>query len=184
MTVDPFAAAQVSSTGAPGNTGDEVDPFGQKPSEIKLSDFPKMDDLYGKLLVIEATKLEKVAKSKEFGGKDGETQDRVTADVTVIDLDNPSESKTYSDMYLSQQALVGQVKGLIAKRLPLLGVLRRTRAKNTPEGYNTPDEVDKCIENWIKDGARGAKPQFSWKMTDYTDDQKAKALVWFRSRSN
>lgn len=182
MTTDPFAAAQVStSTGAATATAVD-DPFGVKPSEIKTSEYPTMDDLDGRIIVMQPTLAEKVAKPAQFGGKPGEMQDRITADVTVIDSASPKDSKTYADMYISQGALCGQLKGLVPVRGMLLGILRRHKAKGTPDGANTPDEVDAMLAKWVADGARGSKPQFAWKMADPNAEQKSKAIEWYRSK--
>lgn len=178
MTTDPFAAV---SAGANGSTA-TADPFGQKPSEIKTSDFPTMDDLNGRLLVIQPSKLETGLPNPL--GKPGDTRDRITADVTVIDTDSPEKSVTHRDMYLSQGSLIGQTKNLIETRGMLLGVLRRHRAKNTPEGFNTPDEVDKMITDWVAGGARGSKPMFAWKLADFSEAEKASALTWYRSKTS
>lgn len=179
--IDPFAAAQVSAEGT-ATAGQVEDPFGTKPSEIKTSEYPTMDDLDKRVLVIQPTLAEKVAKPPQFGGKPGEMQDRITADVTVIDPASPKDSKTYADMYISQGALCGQLKGLVPTRGMLLGTLRRHRAKGTPDGANTPDEVDTMLTKWVSDGARGSKPQFAWKMSDPTSEQHAAALAWYRSK--
>jgi hypothetical protein len=179
MSNDPFASASAGAQSA--------DPFGQKPSEIKTSDFPKMDELNGKLLVIQPTRLEKVPN--RFG-KEGDMQDRITADVTVIDLERPAASKTHADMFLSQGALVGQVKGFIPTKGMLLGTLRRHPAKGTPDAtpvtstpITGPDSVDLLISEWLSQGAPGTKPQFSWKLADFTNTEKDVALEWFRSKT-
>lgn len=170
---DPFANASASAgAGAP-------DPFGTKPSEVK-SDFPKLEDFEGRLLVIQPTKHE-TGLPDPFN-KD-KTRDRITADVTVIDRTEPRNSETIKDMFISQGALVGQIKGFVETRGMLLGVLRKHRAKNTPEGYNTPDEIDKLITDWVAAGARGNKPPFAWKLADFTDADKDAALAWYRSKS-
>jgi hypothetical protein len=179
MSNDPFASASAGAASS--------DPFGQKPSEIKTSDFPKMDELNGDLLVIQPTKLERVPN--RFG-KEGDMQDRVTADVTVIDKESPAKSVTHKDMYLSQGALVGQVKGFIETRGMLLGTLRRHMAKGTPDqtpksktNITGPDTVDLLIKEWLEAGAPGTKPQFAWKLADFTGEEKDQALVWFRSKT-
>lgn len=179
---DPFANASAGAA--------NTDPFGQKPSEIKTSDFPKLDELDKELLVIQPTKLEVVPKPERFGGKPGETQDRITADVTVIDRTNPAASKTHKDMYLSQGALVGQVKGFIETRGMLLGTLRRFPARNSPERtpksnvlVNNPDMVDQLIKEWVEMGAPGSKPSFAWKLADFTEQEKELALQWYRSKN-
>jgi len=179
MSNDPFASASAGAASS--------DPFGNKPSEIKTSDFPKMDELSGKLLVIQPTKLERVIN--RFG-KEGDMQDRVTADVTVIDVENPKASKTHVDMYLSQGALVGQVKGFIPTKGMLLGTLRRHPAKGTPDAtpktqtpITGPDSVDLLIQEWLGLGAPGSKPQFAWKLADFTATEKDVALEWFRAKA-
>jgi hypothetical protein len=172
MSTDPFASASAGPAG--------TDPFGQKPSEIKTSDYPSLEDLDRALLVIQPTKLETGLPDKF---NPGNTKDRVTADVTVIDQANPAGSKTYREMYLSQGALIGQVKSFIPTKGMLLGTLRRHRAKNTPDGYNTPDEVDAMIKQWVANGAKGNKPSFAWKLADFTEDEKRAALVWFQAQA-
>ena len=173
---DPFASASASAAGTATAT---ADPFGQKPSEIKTSSYPSMDDLDRKLLVVQPTKLETGLPDNFNPGK---TKDRITADVTVINVDNPKASETYRDMYISQGAFIGQVKSLIDTRGMLLGTLRRHRSKQTPDGYNTPDEVDKLIADWLAAGGRGNKPSYAWKLADFTETEKAVALEWYRSK--
>jgi hypothetical protein len=184
VTVDPFASAQVGGGAAQA----VADPFGQKPSEIKTSEFPSMDDLYAKLLVIQPTKIEKVPDT--FSNEAGKMKERVTADVTVIDVENPKASTTHSDMYISQGALVGQVKGLIPTKGMLLGSLRRFPAKGSPDKtpqtgtpVTDPDSVDLLIAEWLAGGAKGSKPQFAWKLADFTETEKSVALEWYRSKT-
>ena len=179
MSTDPFASA---TTGT-GNT----DPFGQKPSEVKTSSFPTMDELDGKLLVIQPTKNERVAD--KFSKEPNATRDRVTADVTVIDPASPKASVTHKDMYLSQGALVGQVKGFIENRGMLLGTLRKHPARNSPDvtpitatPVIDPDSTDKLMAEWLQAGAKGNKPSFAWKLADFTETEKAAALEWYRSK--
>ena len=184
MTSDPFAAAAASTTtSAPAPVSPPVggvvdDPFSTKPSEVK-SDFPKLDDMDGELLVVQPTSMERGIPDPFNAGK---TRDRITADVTVIDQSNPAVSETIKDMYLSQGALIGQLKNLVETRGMLLGVLRKHRSKLTPDGFNTPDEIDKMLRDWVTGGARGNKPSFSWKLQDFTPAQKEQAMAWYRSK--
>ena len=180
MTNDPFASATAGAGSA--------DPFGQKPSEIKTSDFPKMDELDHCLLVIQPSKLERVPN--RFSREPGAMQDRISADVTIIDVENPKASKTHRDMYLSQGALVGQVKGFIETKGMLLGTLRKHPAKDTPDATPItgtpvvdPDSVDLLMAEWLQGGAKGNKPPYAWKLADFTNAEKEVALEWFRSKT-
>jgi hypothetical protein len=166
---DPFASASAS---AAGNATAATDPFGQKPSEVKTSDYPSIEELYGKLIVIQPSKLERGLPNKFDSEK---PRDRLTADVTVINVDNPKASETYRDMYFSQGAIIGQTKNLIDTKGMLLGTLRRHRAPQTPDGINTPDEVEAGL-------AKNPRMSFAWKLSDFTEDEKAKALEWYRSK--
>lgn len=177
MSNDPFASASAGTAAS--------DPFGQKPSEIKTSNYPSMEDLDRKLIVVQPTKLEIV---KDQFNKDKE-KDRVTADVTVIDPDNPKKSVTHRDMYISQGAMVGQIRGLIETRGMLLGTVRRHPAKNSPDVTPVtatpvvdPDSTDLLLQEWLQAGAKGQKPSFSWKLADFTNTEKDLALEWFRSK--
>lgn len=171
---DPFANAAAGTTAA--------DPFGQKPSEIKTSDFPSMDDLDKCLLVVQPTKHETGLPNPFDKDK---PRDRITADVTVIDRANPANSVTHKDMFISQGAFVGQLKGAVETRELRLGVLRRFPAKNTPEQFRNadPDGIDKMLSDWVAAGAKGSKPSFAWKLADFTEQEKELALQWYRSKN-
>jgi hypothetical protein len=180
MSNDPFASA---TAGAGSN-----DPFGQKPSEVKTSSFPTMEDLDKHLLVIQPTKLERVPDT--FSKEPGAMRDRISADVTVINAEKPSESATHRDMYISQGALVGQLKGFIETRGMLLGTLRRFPARNSPDvtpitarTVNDPDSTDLLMQEWVQAGAKGNKPSFAWKLADFTNTEKDAALEWYRSKA-
>lgn len=165
MSTDPFASA--SDTGSA-----STDPFGTKPSEVKTSEYPRMEELDRALLVIEPTKLETGLPNKFDPAK---PKERITANVTVIDIENPKNSKTYTDMYISQNALIGKVKGKITERGMLLGRLRRFPSSLTPKHVTTPDEVDA----FLKQDPRGS---FAWNLDDFTATEKAVALEWYQSR--
>lgn len=166
MSNDPFAKASAGNPSA-------SDPFGTKPSEVKTSDYPAMETLDRALLVIQPTKLETGLPNK-FDPK--KPKDRITADVTVIDRANPAASRTYTDMFISQGALIGQVKGFIPTKGMLLGTLRRHRSNLTPDGINTPDEVDKGV-------VANPRMSFAWKLADFTEEDKQVALAWFQAKA-
>lgn len=177
---DPFTSATAGAGSA--------DPFGQKPSEVKTSDYPTFDELDGKLVVIQPTKHE-TGLPNPFDRE--KTRDRVTADVTVIDVENPRKSVTHKDMFISQGALIGQIKGLVENRGMLLGKVRKFPSKQTPDETPltkttvlTPDSVDLLLAEWLQAGAKGQKPSFAWKLQDFTNTEKDVALEWYKSRSN
>jgi hypothetical protein len=179
MSIDPFASASAGPASS--------DPFGQKPSEVKTSSYPSLEDLDKALMVIQPTKLETGLPDNFNPGK---TKDRITADVTIIDRSNPKASVTHKDMYLSQGALIGQVKGFIETKGMLLGTLRRFPAKNSPDRtpvtnvlVNHPDMVDLLMQEWLQAGGKGNKPSFAWKLADFTSAEKDVALEWFRSKT-
>jgi hypothetical protein len=164
MSTDPFASATTGTA--------STDPFGQKPSEVKTSSYPSLEELDKAILVIQPTKLETGLPDKFNPGK---TKDRITADVTVINEADPKASVTHKDMYLSQGALIGQVKGFIEGRGMLLGRLRRFPSSITPKHVTTPDETDAYL-------AKDPRGSFAWKLADFTEKEKDAALEWYRSR--
>lgn len=97
--MDPFASA-----------GEEDDPFADAP---QVSAYPKMEQLRGRLLLVKPTKLEEGLLSKYGKPNQPQYQDRITADVFVVDggaVDGfPGESE-FLDMYISQDRLVKQLK--------------------------------------------------------------------------
>ncbi len=96
--VDPFASA-----------GEDGDPFADAPN---VSAYPKVDQLRGRLLLVKPTKLEENLLSSFSKPGKPQYQDRVTADVYVVDGSPegfPGEAE-FLDMYFSQDRLVKQLK--------------------------------------------------------------------------
>lgn len=83
------------------------------------------------------------------------TKDAVKADIVVIDEDNPSASEKIEDGLLFGGVLQGQTRPRIGKGL-VLGRLGQGEAK---KGQNPP-----------------------WKLSDPTDDEKAKARAYLASQ--
>ena len=87
-----------------------TDPF-KKPSEVESTggEFAKFPDFVGETVLIQPTVYEDGLTGK-FTKKD-ETYDRVTADVTVIDLRNPTDSVKHESMWITQGRIIGKTKG-------------------------------------------------------------------------
>lgn len=106
--VDPFASA-----------GAEDDPFDDAP---QVSAYPKLEQLRGRLLLVKPTKLEEHILTKFGTPTNPQYQDRITADVYVVDgpsvegFDGESE---FLDMYLSNDRLVKQLRRNIGGRMVL-----------------------------------------------------------------
>lgn len=177
---DPFAAAQVpnptaaapaaSNTPAPAMAGGAPDDPFALPSSVSTSDYPKFEELYGKLLVMQPTKLENVPDINN----PGKMKDRMTTDVTVIDPMDPAKSRTYTDMYVSN-AIVGKLKLMLPLRKMLVGVLRRGKSQQTPAGINTPEEVDAAL-------AKNPRLSFAWFLEDPSPEQMNLIRAWYASK--
>lgn len=102
-----------------------TDPF-KKPSETD-SGGVRFGDFVDETLLIQPTKYEDGLTGKFT--KPGETFDRVTADVTVIDLRNPAKSEKHTGMWITQGRIIGKVKGEIDGMV--LGKLIRPKATSS-----------------------------------------------------
>lgn len=171
---DPFAQASANgaSTPAAANGGAVMDDPFAKPSDIKTGDYPKFEELVGKLLAIQPTLSEKVPSMNN----DGKMVTRITADVTVIDRSDPASSRTYQDMYISN-AIVYKLEPLISTRGLLLGSPYRGKSKLTPAGVETPEQVEAAL-------VKNPRMSFAWLMHDPTPEDHAAAMTWYRSRQS
>lgn len=124
MTTDPFAA----------------------PSAIP-STYPKPTDLKGHLVLISPVKLESVPNTQ---GKPGDMQDRVTADVKVVDgeLANFPGQTEFTGVYFSGSRVVPalvpsiQARGMVLARFETRDPSAKA-GKGNPWGLQDPTEADK-----------------------------------------
>lgn len=149
----------------------DTDPFS---SAGRGGNFPKVEELEGRLVLVRPVKSEKV------NGKFGE-QTRITADVHALD-DESGEWETYEDMYLSQKGMVpalekklrpGTTKPFILGRIQMVPV----KDSKTITGKEIADteELKDALAEWAKKGGRGEKPRFAWVFGEFTDADAAKA---------
>jgi hypothetical protein len=143
--------------------------------------FPKVEELDGRLLLIMPSKIEYKIKG-QFG-----EQDRVTADVIVLDdPDEPNGIREIEDMYISQGGLVPMLARCLkpgAKHPYVLGRLDMFPSKVTrEEAEKHPEGIRGVLADWLKKGGKGNKPQFSWGLSDFTDDEANKARAYLASR--
>lgn len=176
---DPFQSA----SGAVATATPAGDPFAQPAS----SSFPKIDQMDGRLLLIRPTKIETVAKPEKFGGKPGETQERITADLIVLDggeLMGEEAPHRYTDMFISQQSLVGVLKGALNKRTSTLGRLFKFPVKADLGTYPTRQALAEAIAAWrveIAAGRNATEPRFTWKLEEFTPADADVAREYLKS---
>jgi hypothetical protein len=150
-------------------------------------DFPKIDELNGKLVLLTPSKQEEVAKPKDFGGKPGETQTRITADVVVFD-DNGEVSAEYEDMYFSQVGIVNPCKRALkpgAKRF-VLGVVARVPSKigkSQAGKFDSTEKIEAGLKDHFASNGKKEKHNFSWGLTDFSDEQGEAAKMYVLSKS-
>lgn len=160
--VAPVAAQPVPVVTAPGD-----DPFsGPAPQQPRG---PRLRDLYGRLLLVVPVKLEKDVPNRREPGK---TQDRMTADVIVLDggpiAYGGTPEKTPSvphdktaqvphktaAQYISAAGIISQCREALAKRMlgqpgMVLGRLTVGQAKepghNAPWLLSVPTDADKAL---------------------------------------
>ena len=107
--------------------GQQADPFGTAPD---VSSFPKLEQLRGHLLLITPTRLETGLLSSFSKPGQPQYQDRITANVIVLDglpvrqeSGQPFETNEFSAMYFSQSRLVAQLSGNVGTNRAILGRL-------------------------------------------------------------
>jgi hypothetical protein len=171
----PPPAAQPT---APAPTVDQfggADPFANSDPAKPAAKGPRLRELYGRLLILIPAKVEVVPNRL---GKPGETQDRMTADVVVLDggtihyggkpeeVPSVPHDKTaevphkFPSMFISSVALISQCRDALASRQqgkPGMVIGRLTKGEDTGKG-NPP-----------------------WILTPATDADKAIGRAWLAS---
>jgi hypothetical protein len=143
-----------------------ADPFTQ-PSSAK---HPKVNDLFGRLLLLTPSVIEKVPGYQNKG-----VVDRVTADVVVLDGGEFEGSPTpalITDMYFSQAALVGTLRKALRTGQPVLGRLYRNPTKDNSSKYPTREALEAAFTAW-RPGQEAI--QYVWTLEGFTEDEAAVA---------
>lgn len=139
--------------------------------------FPKLEELEGRLVLIQPSKCETVPGYKNVG-----TQERITADVVVLDGEGAPER--FDDMYLSQKGLVPMLKRCLkpgAAHPFVLGRVEMAATKDYVDAAEKAGGIKKLLEEWARKGAKGEKPQFFWNLADFTDAEADLARAYIRS---
>lgn len=183
-TANPFVQPNGSTTPVMDN------PFLQ-PSSGNAA-FPKVDQLFGRLVIMKCHKIEVVAKSEKFANKPGETEDRATVDLAVLDGPTFTEGKvdgmeipaTFEGMWINQQSLVGALRGSLKTGQPVLGRIWRFPTKDSAAKYPTRQAIEEGFQAYAARGGLGDKPGFTWKLDQYTDEELATAMAWLKANPN
>ncbi len=140
--------------------------------------YPSLDELEGRLLLITPSKVQTVPGYKNVG-----TQERITADVAVLDGDNP---ETHDDMYLSQRGLVPMLKKCLkpGNKPQVLGRLERTPTSDYAAKAEAAGGFGALMAEWAKKGGKGDKPQFFWNLVEFTPEDAALARAYLAERQS
>lgn len=159
------------------------DPFARPRS----GSYPSVEDLEGKLLLIEPETVEVVPNKFAKGPEDRQTVKRATANVTVFgEADDDVEE--YTSMYLSQTVLISACEGALkpgAKPMAL-GRLVKLATKDTREKLkieDTPEAFAAAREKWLKGGGKGPEPKHVWVLQDFTDEDANRVRAYLTSKA-
>lgn len=103
-------------------------PF-KTPSEVhgpaEGETYVKFKDLVGELLIIAPTAYEQDIPSTHAYAKPGDTYDRVTADVIVVDIAKPKKSDLHENVWIDKGRIIGKTKRMVGTGEMLLATLTR-----------------------------------------------------------
>lgn len=163
---------------AAGSTVAANNPFMQPASG---GNFPKIDDLFTRLVLMTPVKLDIVPKPEKFGGG---TQERYTTDVVVLDggeFEFGELPYEIDGMYFSQANIVGALKGAQRKATAVLGRIQRQPIKDDRPKYTTPDgKLD--LAKFEADLAKDRNLSFAWGIGEFTDSDAALAMKYLESK--
>lgn len=137
------------------------------------------EDLEGKLVLFMPTVLGKGPKYQS----PGETVDRITSDIVVFHEDGTEEE--FSDIYYSQAGLLPPLKNALKQgNLPyVLGWVRKYPSKSSiAKGWDTPEKIQAALDDWLKKGGKGEKPQFAWSIGEFSEEDANRARAYLAKR--
>lgn len=101
---------------------------------------------------------------------------------------------TWNKFSVPQTQIIGKLKAKfdVATSQPkdggfLLGVIRRVPAKKTAKHLTTPEAIDKALTEFYQAKMAGKnvpEVNYGWGFVNYTNEQKAIALDWYRNRTS
>jgi hypothetical protein len=109
-----------------------------KPSETKPAGFA---GYAGELLILEPTEYTPDAPTA-FPNPDGSPSDRITVNVTVVDVANPANSHTDHGVYVSAGRVIQALKPLVEKQGKLLTRLTKGEGQMGKYSLNDPSASD------------------------------------------
>jgi hypothetical protein len=163
QAIDPFAQSDGSVSVNP-NAAPAEDPFAQPSGG---GDFPKLNELFGMLLLISPKLIEEVP-DKFSSVVPAPMVKRLTADTTV--LTGLRAGETFEAMYWSQKPIVSAARSAMDKGVPaILGTLRRVPiGQDKKENkYPTLEAFEAALEAWRP--AMGAPIRFAWILDKFTE---------------
>lgn len=141
-----------------------------------------------RLTVLSGAPLELENRAKNEAGDwapDGTT--------TTVGAGEQAWPVTWGKFSVPQMAVIGQLKAKwdVKASEPkdggfLLGIVRRAASKQTAKGLTTPDQIDEALVAYHSAKMIGKNPpeiKFGWKLTNYSESDKALALDWYRNRA-
>jgi hypothetical protein len=173
MSSDPFA----QPSGNTATIDPTADPFGQPSTG---GGFPKVHELFDALVLLTPIKIETVQK---YRGKPGETQERLTADVVI--LDGPRAGEEYDSMYLSQSPIIKAAKTALRTGVPsVLGRVHRypTNEDKKAGKYTTREDIEKALAAWRP--GMGDAPSFAWALSPFDEDDAQKARAYLAAKAS
>lgn len=171
--MNPFQSATGTTT-AVGN------PFMQPSSG---GNFPKIDDMFTRLVLLTPVKLEMVPKKPEHGG--GE-QERYTTDVVVLDggeFEFGELPHEIDGMYFSQANIVGALKGAARKFTAVLGRIQRQPIKADRPKYAIPGTDQLDLAKFEADLAKDRNLSFAWGIGHFSEADGELAMKYLESKN-
>jgi hypothetical protein len=135
----------------------------------------KPEDMEGKLVLFKPTVLGKGPKYQA----PGETVDRITADVVIFEEDGTETE--ISDAYFSQAGLLPPLKNALKpgnKPFVLGRVIKFPSKSSQKKGIETPEQMNEALAEWLRKGGKGEKPQFSWSIAEFSEEDAQRARLY------
>lgn len=171
--MNPFQSATGATTAA-------NNPFMQP---VSGGNFPKIDDLFTRLVLMTPVKLETVPKAEKFGGG---TQERFTAEVVVLDggeFEFGELPYEVPSMYFSQANIVSALKAAHRKATPILGRIQRQPIKDDRPKYTVPGTDKYDLQKFEADLVKDRNLNFAWGIGEFTDADAELAMKYLESKA-
>jgi hypothetical protein len=114
-------------------------------------------------------------KADPESGREAETKEMVVEDIT------PANPFVITGYWVPQQGILGKLKKAHKDGRPFLGVVDMLPVSADRQKGKTSAQIRAEYSAWVQRNRAGARPRYSWTLSDPSPDLRAAAIEWWKA---